>query len=475
MNAQPTPRIIERFQNGLETLKESTERLEHQLTRFFEKLKERGMRPNTDADSLLQEVWASQRRLERNAQEMLWLHQQSMELARVSSLVSSSLNVQKVLEGVMDTVIQLTEAERAYIMLSRGEDMEIVAARNWVRENMSEEDIVFSRRVVRMAIETGEPVTTANAAEDTRFQTADSILIGNLRSILCVPLVLRGKIIGVLYSDNPIQRGVFRQDSLPIMVAFAQQTAVAIENAQLYQRLERANTQLQEANKLKSEFLSVISHELKTPFSGLGMALQIFPRYGMDHMPADQVKAWDDVVEGVNKAQSLINNLVNYAGLLSKQGTLELVKLDLIALLNETVEDAARLARNRGVTITTEYAADRVEFFGDRDRLSEAFWHLLQNAIQYNVNDGHVWIRVDGNDSMVQIDFEDTGVGIPAADQERLWGAFEQMGSSLTRGVEGLGLGLPLVRYVIKAHGGDVTLQSEVNRGSLFMVRLPLR
>lgn len=476
MLSDQTHRIVERFQNGLESLRSSTERLERMLERMFDKLAEKGVRTNTDATTLIAEVKAGHNRVQQSSDDLMWLFQQSMELARVSALVGSSLNLREVLEGVMDTVIELTQAERAYVMLrQRGtNDMEIVAARNWEQKNVSEADVVFSHNVIQMALETGEPITTANAADDTRFRAAESIVQRNLRSILCVPLKLRGRIIGVLYADNNIQHGVFRPDSLPIMVAFAQQVAVAIENARLYQRLEHINTQLEEANQLKAEFLSVISHELKTPFAGLGFAVQIFPRYGMDHLSDDQRKVWDDLVGGVEKAQTLVNSLVNYAGLLSKQGTLELTRFDIVALLNETLEDAARMARSRNITVHTEFPTDAMVMLGDRERLGEAFWHLLQNAIQYNQADGHVWVRIARHDSNIVVVFEDSGVGIPASEQERIWGAFEQMASSLTRGQEGLGLGLPLVRWVVNAHNGDVTLHSIVNEGSQFTVTLPL-
>lgn len=476
MHSEHPNRIIERLQNGLETLRKSTQHLERLLTRFFQKLGEKGVHINTDAQSLLSELKSSQRRVEQSSQDLVWLVEQSMELARVSTLIGSSLNLNEVLEAVMDTVIELTHAERAYLMLRRpnSDEMDIVAARNWARDNVSEADIVFSRNVIRTVLESGQPLTTANATTDKRFENAESVFQRNLRSILCVPLQLRGQTIGVLYADNHVQHGVFRQENLSIMVAFAQQTAVAIENAQLYERLERAAQQLQEANRLKSEFLSVISHELKTPFASLGFAVQIFPRYGMEQLGDDQRKVWDDLVGSIQQAQNLVNNLVSYAALLSKQGTLQLQHFNLAELLHETIEDAQRMAHKKNIQIHTDFALDEAFLYGDRERLAEAFWHLLQNAIQYNKPNGQVWVRLEANIQHIIITFEDSGVGIPPEAQERIWEAFEQMSNSLTRGVEGLGLGLPLVRYVVQAHGGNIKLNSVLGEGSQFIVQLPL-
>lgn len=468
--------LTRKLQNGLQEMAQAHQQVVRVVDQLFHILEEKKLRFNIDAATIANKLHITREGLETQTAVVQDLLAQAFELARTSVLISASLDLEQVLEEVMDTVVALTKAERAYLML-RDEvtnEMSIVAARNWERTSMDDDDIVFSLSVVNTVLENGEPLISANAMQDDRFQTASSIFSHMLRSILCIPVVLRGEIIGVLYADNPLEKGLFRNESLPILSAFAQQTAIAIENARLYRELERANEHLIEANRLKSEFLGVISHEMKTPFSSIGMSVQIFEQASRDKLDKQQQEVWADLTKGIDRAQQVVNSLVNYAGLLSKQGQLDLQMVNITELIDAVVRDAERLVAARQLTLQVEVPRDVILPKGDYERLSEAVWHLLQNAMQYNKPNGNIIIRADRHADHVRIEVEDTGRGIPPDQQERIWQDFEQMSDSLRRGVEGLGLGLPLVRYVTLAHGGTVELESEPGVGSRFTMLLPL-
>lgn len=471
----PSKPTTDRFSTSLHTLSESRQHLERMLQRMFAALEEKKIRTNVDPHALLAGLHEAEVKVQEQSEKMKWLLSQSFELARTTALISGSLEYDEVIEEVMDTVIGLTNAERAYLLLRNAAGgLSVAAARSAEREDIEADAVVVSHAVIELALEKQTPIITADALDDTRFRGASSVVAHALRSVMCIPLVLRGEPIGVLYADNPIQKGIFKQDSLPIINAFAQQTAIAIQNARLFTALEQANRSLNEANRLKSEFLSVISHELKTPFSGIGLALQVFPRYGLDHLTPDQRKVWDELVKGVEQAQKLTTNLVNYAGLLSKQGQLNRQPIDLYQLINDVCFDAQRMATSRNITLTEDIPLELTYPNGDFDRLSEALWHLIQNAIQYTKSGGSVTVTALKTKAEVRIAVQDTGVGIPEEHQARIWEAFEQINDSLRRGVEGLGLGLPLVRYVALAHGGEVVLESTVGVGSTFTLVLPL-
>lgn len=162
-------------------------------------------------------------------------------LVHISALITSSLDVNQVLEEVMDTAITLTNAERAYLVLREGKDNELVlrAARNWDKESISDSDVTFSRGIIESAIETGEPILTINAQGDSRFQGNESVLVHDLRSIVCIPLTLRGRVLGVLYADHRSVQGIFDESSVQLLSAFANQAAIAIENAQHFTRVKK--------------------------------------------------------------------------------------------------------------------------------------------------------------------------------------------------------------------------------------------
>ncbi len=161
-------------------------------------------------------------------------------LYEVSRALGSSLDLDEVLNEVMDAIIQLTRAERGFLMLFEGGKLQVKAARNVAKETLSEEDFAFSRSVIRTVAETGNQVVTTNAAEDPRFAQQASVVANNLRSIQCVPLRARGNIIGVIYVDNTVHVGVFEETDLEMLSTFASQAAVAIENARLFTMTDQA-------------------------------------------------------------------------------------------------------------------------------------------------------------------------------------------------------------------------------------------
>lgn len=165
--------------------------------------------------------------------------EQLQGLVRTSAVVASSLDIDRVLEEVMDNAIKLTNAERAYLMLrAEGSDeLELRAARNWDRETLAEQEVTFSRGIMASVLETGEPVLTINAQGDSRFQAQASVLINDLRSIICIPLKLRDRVTGVLYADNRFEQGVFDEDSVQLVSSFANFAAIAIDNARHFQRV----------------------------------------------------------------------------------------------------------------------------------------------------------------------------------------------------------------------------------------------
>lgn len=181
-------------------------------------------------------------------------------LYRVSSMLGGSLNLDEVLNKVMDAVIELTGAERGFLVLIVPESGELVlrAARNFVGENLSAGDMQISRTVVDTVIRTGTGVVTTNAQEDPRFARKESIITFALRSILCAPLRSRGNIIGAVFVDNRVQSGLFSEADLSLLNAFAAQAAIAIENARLYTQTD----QILAARVEELETLSQIDRDL---------------------------------------------------------------------------------------------------------------------------------------------------------------------------------------------------------------------
>ena len=170
-------------------------------------------------------------------------------LVEVGHVINSSLGLNRVLEQVMDSLITLVQAERGFLVLrdEKGEP-QVQIARGIDHVNLDEEAFSLSRTIVQRVIASGEPVLTTNAQEDPRFGNEVSIVSLQLRSILCVPMKLKDEIIGVMFVDNRAHIGLFKESDLELLSAFADQAAMAIDNARLFDDLQAANVDLEAAN-----------------------------------------------------------------------------------------------------------------------------------------------------------------------------------------------------------------------------------
>ncbi|MBK8821731.1 MAG: GAF domain-containing protein [Anaerolineales bacterium] len=177
-------------------------------------------------------------------------HSNLSALANVGQVINSSLELDEVLTIVMDNIVRLTKAERGFLMLRDEKGVMVTRmGRNWEMESINSSELTVSKSVVGRVIESGEPLITTNAQEDQRFMGQESIVAFNLRSILCVPLKVKNDLIGVIYADNRIRTGIFAESERNLLVAFANQAAVAIENARLFSSLKHT---LEEVTGLKN-------------------------------------------------------------------------------------------------------------------------------------------------------------------------------------------------------------------------------
>ena len=250
-------------------------------------------------------------------------------LAGIGQVVNSTLEVDEVLQIVMDTIVRLMGAERGFLML-RDERGEMVTriARNWEQESINKNEFAISRTIVERVINGGEAVLTTNAREDPRFGGQESIIAFNLRSILCVPLVVKSELIGVIYTDNRIRSGIFSESDRDLLLAFANQAAVSIENARLFSSLKRTLEEVTELKNLMNDvFASIVSGVITADVQDqitlcnkaastilgrasaeiVGMPLgEIMPTFAKDILPRlDAVRKNDQPVVGLELSQTV--------------------------------------------------------------------------------------------------------------------------------------------------------------------------
>jgi GAF domain-containing protein len=239
--AEQVDKVVEDFSDGLANAQNQAAALTSLLTRTLQALSKHNIQLAVDIPGKAHEMEQHLGKLEKQSWKVLRQLDQQKELMRTMALITSSLELNQVLAEVMDTVIHMTGAERAYLMLREhngGGELTIRAARNWDRETMPQDDVIFSSSIVNAALEQQVPIITTNAEDDARFESKRSVVQHGLRSVVCIPLSLRGQVVGVLYADNRIEQGIFSNDDVPLLTAFGTQAAIAIENARQFGRVK---------------------------------------------------------------------------------------------------------------------------------------------------------------------------------------------------------------------------------------------
>jgi class 3 adenylate cyclase/PAS domain-containing protein len=196
-------------------------------------------------------------------------------VVETSRIINSTLNIDQVLEQVMDKMIQITGAERCFLALmdETGEN-EIRIARNWEKESLEKSEIQFSHTIIEQVISTAEPVITTNAQMDERFAEQKSVMMYQLRSILCVPFIVRDNCIGAIYAENRVRSGIFTNEMLDQLVPFANQAAVAIVNAKLFEEIQRSLSEVKALKRTMDNVFASISSGVITTDDQLLVTMQ---------------------------------------------------------------------------------------------------------------------------------------------------------------------------------------------------------
>ena len=302
-----------------------------------------------------------------------------------------------------------------------------------------------------------------------------------------LPIHARNQLVGLIVLGAKGSGEAYAAADIDWLESFSAQTSVALENAQLFDQvesmsvnvmrlnadLEHAYHQLQEVDRLKSAFIGVITHELRSPFVAAGLSVELIHRYLQEGMTDDLQEQVSQLAKELGQGRSMIDSVISFASLLSKQGKPRLEPTDIAALLQTTLSPMETMARSRNIAFSCMCSARFAPIHVDPARLGEAMYHLVHNAIKFNAPGGSVQISCWPTDTHVVFRVEDTGEGIAPENLAGIWDGFAQGADDVQRGVEGLGLGLALVKFVVEAHRGEVWASSTPGQGSTFGFRIP--
>jgi signal transduction histidine kinase len=405
--------------------------------------------------------------------------QQQTATADVLKVISrSTFDLKSVLQTLVESAARLCEADKATITRQINGVFFFTEVHGFSPEfaEYIKDVLIKPERgmAAGRALLEGKIVHIADVLADSNYTWAEAQRLGRFRTILGVPMLREGVPIGVLALHRSEVRP-FTDKQIELVSTFADQAAIAIENVRLFEEIQDKSRQLAEASERKSQFLASMSHELRTPLNAIigltEMMVTNAARFGTE-------KALEPL-RRVNAAGTHLLSLINEVLDLSKieAGKLDLnpESIDLTRLIDEVIGTAGQLAEKNQNRLVVEAQENLGALNADSMRLKQILLNLLSNACKFT-KEGEVALRVrkvaDGRD-WIELAVADTGIGLTAEQQAKLFQEFTQADSLTARRYGGTGLGLALSRKLARMMGGDVTVASEPGKGSVFTVRLP--
>ncbi len=468
--------------------------------------------------------------LERSTQRFEEKVRELSVVRRIGESLKYSLDVRKVFEVIIDTIIDETKAENCSLMLLNREKGELmVKAARGQRDTESSyyhmasgtgRTFRIGEGVAGWVAQHGEPISIPDIASGTVVRLYPELdedgepislpdlptaqFISSMRSarpigsMLCLPLVIDNEIVGVINMSHP-RANAFSSEDERLMTIITDQVAIALSSVQIFDDMQQLNVvleeevnkateelrktnrelqsayeEIQQASQLKSQFLAHMSHELRTPLNAVIGFSEILEDQTFGEINEKQTRYVGNILTSSRHLLALINDILDLAKVESGKMDLMLEQFLLQDCLAQVTDVVLPLAGKKEIEVNTDIGEGVGLITADEGRFRQILYNLLSNAIKFTPEKGRVDISVGRlEDGSVQVAVKDTGIGIKKEHQELIFSEFRQVEETYSRRYEGTGLGLALTRRLVELHGGKIQVESEEGKGSTFTLRIP--
>lgn len=394
-------------------------------------------------------------------------------LHEIDLAITSSLDLRSVLDVLLEKIdLFLPHTVAAVRLVNRTTGaLEAVACRN-IEEEEWKEKTSRATELDMMILEQNAPVTVRNAQTDPRSLSPEFLRKHGLVSFLGVPLIAKGEVLGIL-TFFTTEEHEFTKEEMDFLSALAGQAAIAIHNARLYEEIKKQVAELEKSNKIKDEFLSVISHELRTPLNVTIGYTSVVKDGLFGEINSEQKEALEKALRHSDDLLEMINAILAVRNVEADAVQLQSGEVSLEDLLNELKTECS-VPLEKTIGLIWDYPGDLPVVRTDRAKLKHILHSIINNAIKFTEK-GHVALvtRYIPQSNAVEFRISDTGIGIPAEKLPFIFERFQQLDSSKTRKYAGVGLGLFIVKKFTEMLGGEITVESELDKGSSFTITIP--
>lgn len=394
-------------------------------------------------------------------------------LIEISRRLNSATTIDDLLQLIISEAATLIHTEAASLLLldSQTRELRFRAVSGPNQEQFLGMKVPLAGSIAGEILTTNQPLIVPDVrAHESWNDSVDAALGFSTSAILGVPMHDGvGRAIGVLEAINKLDGSDFGEDDVAVLATLADLAGTAVAKAQLYTELEKAYRQLNELDRLKSDFIALASHELRTPLSVI-LGYVSFLQEDADAATAYQLES---VMNAAVHLRSLIQDMVNLRYVDAGEAAFQPREVDLNQLLYTVARERRETANAKRQHLRLLLPQEKLVVLGDPSMLELVFGNLLGNAIKFTGEGGQVTLGAARRGDEVWIYVRDNGIGIPVEELERIFDRFYQVQPHMRRDYEGMGIGLSIVKDLVQLHHGRIWAKSEVDQGSEFFVALP--
>ena len=380
------------------------------------------------------------------------------------------------LESFLQTVInestEMTNSELSSILEydETTQELRFLAMHWFQRDVLRPVGVPLEGSAAGWVFRRGQPLIIQDVKVDQRhFKVVDRVTKHETHSLVAVPLIVRGEVVGVLEALNKKDHAHYTEEDLTILETLAALAAQAIQNVNLQRKVRATSIELAELERLKTDFIAIASHELRTPL-GLILGHATFLRELAGEQYAEQL---DMIIRNATKLKTIVESLSDVDNIQTGAARVRSQSVSLTKIIEDVIATFQNEANSRNISLQFDGVSSPFYVKADGIKLSIALSNLVKNALQFTESGGHVTINVEEESGYYKVTVADDGIGIPARDLPRVFERFFQVETHLTRRYGGMGLGLAVAKAMIELHGGRIWGESEEGKGTKFTFLVP--